>query len=236
MNNGKHRTPKKAHDVVKRKEGGNNQAYKRKVKGELVDTSIHVDTKEGLDEMHTKGGTFSAHVYQGDNAKFIRHATVCFDLPVLDLNDIEAVKARVVLYFNTCAENDMKPNMAGICNYLGICRSTLLYWLNGETRDEAHYELAKNVYTTMEQLLQDYIQQGKIHPITGIFLLKADFGYKDNTDSLIKIENNVVAAASPEQLQQKYSNLICGKEDVVVDVDLNSVGVRKLLGLDKKKE
>lgn len=53
----------------------------------------------------------------------------------------------------------------------------------------------KKAYTFMEQNWEDYMQNGKINPVAGIFLGKNNYGYQDKTEYVI----------TPNQGEQEYS-------------------------------
>ena len=54
---------------------------------------------------------------------------------------------------------------------------------------------------------EDYMQNGKINPVSGIFLGKNHFGYKDQTE--LKVATNGEEATIPqEQLEEKYRDLL----------------------------
>ena len=58
------------------------------------------------------------------NQRFIKTALDGWSERPVDLNDFEAVKRRAKTYFQTCYDEDMIPNMAGVCRRLGITKST----------------------------------------------------------------------------------------------------------------
>lgn len=46
-------------------------------------------------------------------------------------------------------------------------------------------DVLKKAYRIMEVLWEDYVQNGKINPVMGIFLGKNNFGYKDKTEYVV---------------------------------------------------
>ena len=139
--------------------------------------------KNGLEVMKDFGAE------PGENARFIRFALASWNLPPIDISDPEQVKERIVLYFQHCADNDRKPQIVGMCNWLGISRDTLNTWKNGEYRSGTHSDLIKKAYAMIEEMWADYMQNGKINPASGIFLAKNWFGYKDVADVVVTPNN-----------------------------------------------
>ena len=146
-------------------------------------------------------------VEKGDNARYIRHAMASWDLPAIDISDEKQVKDRIVWYFNHCSEDDMKPTVSGLRNALGISNDTLWQWKNGNYRGATHSELIKKTYAILEELWEDYMQNGKINPVSGIFLGKNHFGYQDKTDVVVR-RGEDEATIPQEVLEERYRDVL----------------------------
>ena len=57
-----------------------------------------------------------------------------------------------------------------------------------------------NQLNALEQLWEYYMQNGKINPVSGIFLGKNNFGYVDKTEHVIEPR----ATLNESDLEQKY--------------------------------
>ena len=126
----------------------------------------------------------------GDNSRYLRMALVSYDLPPIDISDERQVTQRIMDYFNFCANNDAKPSMIGMANWLGIDRSTLNSWKRGEYRTSTHSPVIEKAVGILEQLWSDYMQNGKINPVSGIFMGKVFFGYKDVSEYVLTPNTN----------------------------------------------
>lgn len=93
-----------------------------------------------------------------------------------------------------------------MCNWLGIDRTTLHTWKNGECRGNTHSHMIKKVFAMLEEISVDYFQGGKVNPAAGIFLLKNHFGYRDVTDLTIEPRQNL-ADVDAETIAAKYNEL-----------------------------
>lgn len=150
------------------------------------------------------GGFGDVDVQPGDNARYLRHAMGMWDLPPLDIADAEAVEERIKWYFSYCIQDDMKPTVSGLAMALGIDRKTLNNWNRGETRGVTHLPIVKKAMAALEILWEDYMQNGKINPVSGIFLGKNHFGYTDKQEIVVEPKNPLGDADDPEAIKQKY--------------------------------
>ena len=142
----------------------------------------------------------------GDNARFIRAARVSLDLPPIDISDEKQVWQRINEYLNHCESFDIKPSVIGMCNWLGIDRTTMNTWKNGEYRAATHSNMIKKVFAMLEEISVDYFQGGKVNPAAGIFLLKNHFGYRDVTDLTIEPRQGITDQDA-ETVAAKYAEL-----------------------------
>ena len=129
----------------------------------------------------------------GDNARFLSHDLKLLTLPKVDVNDPDALHDRVVDYFRICAEDDIKPSVASFALALGISRQTLFYWLSGKLETVKNAEsmvTLKRAYDTINSYYEHMMNNGKINPVAGIFLMKNNMGYKDQTDYVLTANNN----------------------------------------------
>ena len=61
----------------------------------------------------------------GDNRKYILHSLRLYDLPKCNLKSVEEVTQRITDYFAICAEDDMKPSVAGLALAMDITKEYL---------------------------------------------------------------------------------------------------------------
>lgn len=67
----------------------------------------------------------------GDNRRYLKHNLKMWDWQKPDMTDPEAVFGRIKEYFQICAEDDMKPGVAGLALAFNVDRKTLWAWANG---------------------------------------------------------------------------------------------------------
>ena len=149
----------------------------------------------------------------GDNTKFLQLNMELFNMPSIDLHDEEAVAKRLDEYFALYAKYDTKPTVAGMAMALnGMNRKTL--W--GITHDapiggRGNYStlpqnvthVIKKAYILLENLWENYATNGKINPVTAIFLGKNNFGYQDKTEYVVT-PNVQQDNYDPDSIRQRY--------------------------------
>ena len=129
----------------------------------------------------------------GENTRFLLHDLKLMKLPKVNVNDPAALYARVQQYFQICADDDIKPSVASFALSLGISRQTLFTWLSGKVSVVSNPEsmvTLKNAYDMINSYYEHMMNNGKINPVAGIFLMKNNLGYKDQTDYVVSAGNN----------------------------------------------
>lgn len=158
------------------------------------------------------GETLSPVTDPGDNAKYISVNLQLFNLPSIDLHQPELVQERLSKYFEIHFEADMKPTVAGMAMALGIDRrrlweiktgvSTSNRWV--EDLPEETKDSIKKAYDFLETLWENYMHNGKINPVSGIFLAKNNFGYQDKVEHVLTPNMNNSTDYSAEDIKARY--------------------------------
>lgn len=144
----------------------------------------------------------------GDNAKYLAHAMVVMEQPPIDISNPKEVEARIKWYFGHCVNSDMKPTVSGMCNSLGIHRNTLYDWKMGNNRAATHQEVALKAYRLLEELWEDYMLNGKVNPVAGIFLGKNLFNYSDKQEYVVTPNTGgMPEAIDVATIEAKYAEL-----------------------------
>ena len=154
------------------------------------------------------------HTEEGDNRKYILHSLKLADLPKCDLKSTGEVTERIKTYFEICAEDDMKPSVAGLALAMDIDRTYL--WEIREGRKGKNPEVANTIKKAMKILdlqMVDYMQNGKINPVSGIFLMKNNFGYADKQEVVVTPNNPLGEQKDDAELRKNYL------DSVIVDAE-----------------
>lgn len=148
----------------------------------------------------------------GDNTKYLSLGRELFNLPTIDLKEPEQVQNRLDEFFEIHARYDMKPTVAGMGMALGLDRRRLYEIKTGNYHtSKGLAELPtlttvsiKKAYEYMELLWENYMQNGKINPVSGIFLGKNNFGYQDKTEYVVTPNVNNDADYNADDIKKRY--------------------------------
>ena len=152
------------------------------------------------------------NVQPGDNTKYVLLGAKLFNLPPIDLKDPNQVNNRLNEFFQIHAEADMKPTVSGMGMALGLDRRRLWEIKTGNFgTQKALSELPtltkdsiKRAYEYMEILWENYMQNGKINPVSGIFLGKNNFGYQDKTEYVLTPNQQNDSDYSADDIRKRY--------------------------------
>lgn len=134
-------------------------------------------------------------------------------LPKIDLHDSKAVEARIAEYFSIYAKYDTKPTVKGLANALGVDRRRLWEISTGNyNHPGSKYasipaesgDSIKRAYGLLEELWENYMANGKINPVTGIFLAKNNYDYQDKVEHVITPNVKQESDFSAEDIQKRY--------------------------------
>jgi len=152
-------------------------------------------------------------VNPGDNARYIQNNLEIMNLPKIDINDPVQVADRCNEYFQIRFRQDMKPTVAGLAMSLGIDRRTLWCIVNNQPRNGQGIMIKlnpdssdwiKKAYNLMEVQWEDYMQNGKINPVSGIFLGKNNYGYRDQQEVVLTPNSPLGSDVASEDIEKKY--------------------------------
>lgn len=152
------------------------------------------------------------NVEPGDNTKYVMLGAKLFNLPSIDLHDPEQVNNRLNEFFTIHAEADMKPTVSGMGMALGLDRRRLWEIKTGNYGTQRGIEelptltkdSIKKAYEYMEILWENYMQNGKINPVSGIFLGKNNFGYQDKQEMVLAPKNSNDSDYNAEDIKKRY--------------------------------
>lgn len=156
-------------------------------------------TRPDLRELQTP------HTEPGEISMMLRQAMTISHWPQIDTNNAEQVAERIDMYHQFCIEHDVKPDMVGMALAIGVDRTTLWRWENGveSNKPQTVRNVIKKGREINELMLSQMMQNNRINPVVGIFLLKNSHGYKDQTDVVVT-PNNPLDSADPETTRRKY--------------------------------
>ena len=134
-------------------------------------------------------------------------------IPKPDMNDVQEVKKSVALYFQTCAEKNVRPAISGICVALGITRQQFLeacetgqltyrYAPSAIALPNDTWQFLVDIRSNYAAMIESFLETGMIHPSAGIFLLKNNCGYQDEITHNYNVNKTSVDLSA---LAEKYA-------------------------------
>ena len=153
----------------------------------------------------------------GDNSKATMFIQALNKFDRVDLSDENAVKKRMDDFWQLCIDFDTKPQVSGMADVLGLDRRRL--W--EITHDVPHRnlecssatrDLIKKEYRKLEVLWEYYILNGKVNPVSAIFLGKNNFDYADRQE--ITLTPGLPLGDSPDQkqLEERIAGSVVAEE------------------------
>lgn len=146
----------------------------------------------------------------GDNTKYLNHSLRFFNLSTADLKNPQEIQDRITLYFNACAEDDMKPTLMGMCVALGFDRATFYRAREGQfpTIPQETRIILKKASDILNAQMEAYMQNGKINPVSGIFLMKNHYHYTDEQKMVVEAGQNLGDTIDQKKLEEKYKDAL----------------------------
>ena len=148
-----------------------------------------------------------------EQAGLIKQSLHLAMLPDIDLTNADQVRDRIAYYFDLVASNGNRPTVAGLGLVLNNMDRRTLWEIRtgnfGNTRGIVTRlpvevtDVIKKAYKIMEELWENYMQTGRINPVSGIFLGKNHFGYVDKQDVVIT-PNAPEADYNAEDITKRY--------------------------------
>lgn len=167
----------------------------------------------------------SVYSNPGDNSRYLKHTLRMWDWKKPDMTNLDDVNARIKDYMQICIDDDIKPSMEGMALAFDVDRKTLWCWANNVDSkylpDEVRTSI-KKVYQLLNAQFVNYAQDGKMDRSVAIFLMKNNYGYRDETEVVLKPDNPLGDKESMEDLNKKYIENVYGDSATIIDAEASS--------------
>ena len=170
-------------------------------KDKVVDSMIERKTRARFEKIKERYGLKAT---QEENQTYIMHALELMCWEDIDIKDVAAIQQRIEEYFVWCVEKNEKPSVPGLALAIGIHRMTLWRW-SKDTNDPRNKTICK-AYALLEMLATAYLQDGKINPVAGAYILNNGFGYSNTQELVIRPGPPLGEQQDLEKLRQKYAD------------------------------
>lgn len=140
-----------------------------------------------------------------ENASMITGMFGLAKQPRCDMTDPDAVAERYDWYIEYCVVNGLRPSVASMALAFGYERTYLLRMKDGVIKSipEASCNTLKRAWDMLTALMEEYMLTGKINPVPGIFLLKNNHGYRDQTETVV-VKKDPYESGDPEEIARRY--------------------------------
>lgn len=143
----------------------------------------------------------------------IASTLITLTIPKPDINSLDSVKRSVALYFQTCAEKNVRPAISGVCVALGITRQQFLeacetgqlsyrYAPSAISLPSDIWQFLVDIRSNYAAMIESFLETNMIQPSAGIFLLKNNCGYQDEITHNYNVNRTSVDLSA---LAQKYA-------------------------------
>lgn len=145
----------------------------------------------------------------GDNTAFLEKNIRLATWPKINIRDPEALRQRIIDYWNLLAEHDMKTSNTSLALALGIDRHALkdivtkTYRIHSPIPEECR-QLLEQAFLVNNAMWEDYMVNGKINPVAGIYLGNNNFGYT-NEQQVVVTPNTEQNTLNLEDIRSRYA-------------------------------
>ena len=141
----------------------------------------------------------------GENARDVTLLYQMFKQPKCNMSDPDAVADRYDWFMDFCAQNDFRPTVAGMALAYGYSRDWLLQMKDGGVKSvpQESVDTLKRAWDMLTAAMEQYMATGHINPVSGIFLLKNNHGYKDQTETVV-VKKDPYEGGDPEEIARRY--------------------------------
>lgn len=158
-------------------------------------------------------GSNGVDIKKGDASKYANVLMELSSWDAVDRSDVEELEIRFHEYLRYCAENDLKIGNQMAYLALGLSKDNVYDMEHGRSFGSSHSDFIKKVKQICAGNRELLMQDGKVHPITGIFWQKNYDGMKDVQEFEIKSNNQLSPTFTPDEIAKQIP------DNIPVDVD-----------------
>lgn len=113
-------------------------------------------------------------------------------------------------YFDICVRDKVKPTASTFALALGVDRKILLSWINGQNK-MTYRNIIARYYGLIEAFDELALKEGEVNAIAGIFIMKNNYGWKDQTEVISATED-----LTDEEIERRYRE----RHEIVAEVEV----------------
>ena len=134
----------------------------------------------------------------------------------VDLHDAQSVQSAIIDYFQTCQKNGLRPGNLGLYAALNMSKQDYNDVIRGKNKSKASLasiDLMKKAVRAIGAYREGLALEGKINPVTYIFMGKNYDGLEDQT----RIDITATRAQDPELTPEQVARQI--EKDIPIDIE-----------------
>lgn len=146
----------------------------------------------------------------------IQAALDVFQARTPDLHNPEEVQNAIINYFTSCQRNHTRPGNLGLYAALGMSRQDVSNVLTGKSRTKVNpvcIDILKKAVIAIGQYREGLALEGKINPVTYIFMGKNYDGLQDQTQIEVTAQPGPAASMTPEEIARQI------EKDIPIDAE-----------------
>lgn len=163
---------------------------------------------EGMKEARSHRAA-NPHVKDAEsNAAIMGYLMELYDMPPVDIDDAEAVDARVREWFALCLEHQLKPQASGLAFALGLTRTTLSELASGRNGGSRYLPdvlaTIKRAHALCGAYNEAALMETQGNPAGLIFLAKNNHGYRDVQERQEFHVHADIQSLPPAEVAERY--------------------------------
>lgn len=139
-----------------------------------------------------------------------------FNAPTPDLHNPEEVKQAIINYFTSCQRNHVRPGNLGLYAALGMSRQDYNNVITGKSKSKVSpdcIDILKKATIAIGQYREGLALDGKINPVTYIFMGKNYDGLTDTQQIEVSAAPGPAAQQTPEEIARQI------EQDIPLDAE-----------------
>lgn len=176
-------------------------------------TSDYTMTVKAMDSRGIKPLDGEAAEY---NRRLIEHGLGCSAIALAHggfspKKPVEVYKECLREYFELCGKNGIRPGYIAACTAMGINYNTMNTWARTRTTEPELRQFALTVTETFSAMREGQIQEGKLHPLIGIFWQRNYDGLRNDTEQVQnarEMEDSEDQTETISEIKQRYGDLL----------------------------
>ena len=150
------------------------------------------------------------------NRRLIEHGLGCSAIALAHggfspKKPVEVYKECLREYFELCGKNGIRPGYIAACTAMGINYNTMNTWARTRTTEPELRQFALTVTETFSAMREGQIQEGKLHPLIGIFWQRNYDGLRNDTEQVQnarEMEDSEDQMETISEIKQRYGDLL----------------------------